>query len=53
MTTTLMIKDLLYEELVLLQNIMWYVDNHTDFTVELDPTNRQIFNDLYEKVIQS
>lgn len=48
-----MIKDLLYEELVLLQNIMWYVESCTDFTVDLDPENKNIFNDLYEKVMVS
>lgn len=53
MTTTLMIKDLLYEELILLQNIMWYVENCTDFPVELDPENKQIFEELYEKVMVS
>ena len=53
MTTTLTIKNLLYEELILLQNIMWYVENHTDFTAELDPINRRIFDDLYDKVMQS
>jgi len=53
MTTTLMIKDLLYEELVLLQNVMYYVENHTDFTIDLDPENKQIFKELYNKVMVS
>lgn len=53
MTTTLMIKDLLYEELILLQDILMYVDNETDYKVELDSLNKQIFDDLYEKVMVS
>lgn len=52
MTTTLMIPNLLYEELIMLQDIMIML-NDMDFTNDLDPTEREIFNDLYEKVINS
>lgn len=51
--TTLSIDNLLYEELILLQTVMLYVDNHTDFLSTLDTENRQIFQDLYDKVIQA
>jgi hypothetical protein len=50
---TLTIDNLLYEEVVLLQNIMWYVQNHTDFPSTLDYENRHIFDDLYDKVMQA
>lgn len=53
MTTTLMIKDLLYEELILLQDLLLYVDNETDYKMGLDPLSKQIFDDLYEKVMVS
>lgn len=53
MTSTLSISNLLYEEVVMLQNILWYTANHTNFCHELDATNREIFDDLYEKVINS
>lgn len=49
----LSLDNLLYEELVLLQNIMWYVENHTDFPANLDSENRNIFEDLYDKVMQA
>ncbi len=49
---TLTIQNLLYEELIMLQDIMIMVDN-MDFTVNLDETEREIFNDLYNKVINS
>jgi len=53
MITPLLIKNLLYEELVLLQNIMYYVENCTEFTADLDSENKTIFKDLYEKVMKS
>jgi len=52
MTSTLSVSNLLYEELVMLQDIMVMVDN-IDFAAELDSTEREIFNNLYEKVINS
>ena len=52
MTTTLMIPNLLYEELIMLQDILIML-NDMDFTNDLDPTEREIFNDLYDKVINS
>lgn len=52
MTTTLMIPNLLYEELIMLQDILIML-NDMDFTNDLDPTEREIFDDLYEKVINS
>jgi len=50
---TLSVSNLLYEELVMLQNILWYTYNHTEFCDDLDAENREIFNDLYNKVINS
>ena len=50
--TTLTIDNLLYEELIMLQDIMLML-NTADFTGDLDATEREIFNDLYEKVMQS
>ncbi len=52
MTTTLSVSHLLYEELVMLQNIMIQL-NDKGFTDEMDPEDREIFNTLYEKVINS
>lgn len=52
MTPTLSVSNLLYEELVMLQDIMVMVDN-MDFAAELDSTEREIFNNLYEKIINS
>lgn len=52
MTPTLSISNLLYEELVMLQDIMVMVDN-MDFSANLDPTEREIFAELYNKIIQS
>ena len=52
MTATLSVSNLLYEELVMLQDIMVMVDN-IDFAAELDSTEREIFNNLYEKVINA
>ena len=49
---TLTVNNLLYEELVMLQDIMVMVDN-MGFTDELDPTEREIFSELYNKIIQS
>lgn len=49
---TLTIQNLLYEELIMLQDIMMMVDN-MDFAANLDETEREIFNDLYNKVINS
>lgn len=45
------IPELHYEELVLLQNIMWHVYNNTDFIINLDKENQDIFTDLYDKVM--
>jgi len=53
MTQTLSVSNLLYEELVMLQNIVWYTYNHTNFCDDLDSTNREIFDDLYAKVINA
>lgn len=50
---TLTIQDLLYEELILLQDMMMYVNDKTEYKVLLDPVGRQIFDDLYEKVMVS
>ena len=50
---TLTIDNLLYEEIVLLQNVLLYIQNDTDYLSTLDYESQQIFNDLYEKVIQS
>ena len=49
----MMIHNLLYEESVLLQNIMWYVQNHTDFVSTLDLDNQEIFDELYNKIMES
>jgi len=49
---TLTIPNLLYEELVMLQDIMNMVEA-TDFTDNLDSTEREIFYELYEKVMYS
>lgn len=49
---TLTISNLLYEELVMLQDILLMVDN-TDFVSNLDSTERCIYMDLYEKIMQS
>lgn len=53
MTTTLMIKDLLYEELILLQDLLIYVDLETTYKAQLDPEYRKIFDELYNKVMVS
>ena len=52
MTVTLSVSNLLYEELVMLQNIMIQL-NDEGFTDEMDPDDREIFNNLYDKVINS
>ena len=52
MTATLSVSNLLYEELVLLQDIMIQLDRE-GFADGLDPEDREIFNTLYEKVINS
>jgi hypothetical protein len=49
---TLTIDNLLYEEVVMLQNILWYVSN-TNFNDDLDVDNQIIFADLYDKIMQS
>jgi hypothetical protein len=53
MTTTLAVTNLLYEELVLLQETLWYVENSTDYVSLLDVEDRETFDTLYEKVINS
>jgi hypothetical protein len=52
MTVTLSISNLLYEEVIMLQNIMMQL-NDEGFTDSLDPEDREIFNNLYDKVISS
>lgn len=52
MTSTLTIPNLLYEELIMLQDIMIMLSD-MDFTNDLDLTEREIFNDLYDKIINS
>jgi hypothetical protein len=52
MTATLSISNLLYEELVLLQDIMIQLDRE-GFDDNLDPEDKEIFNTLYDKVINS
>jgi len=52
MPATLSISNLLYEELVLLQSILIEL-NEDGFVDNLDPEDREIFNTLYEKVINS
>ena len=49
---TLTINNLLYEELIMLQDIMKMIE-FTDFTTNLDTAEREIYADLYEKVMQS
>lgn len=49
---TLSVSNLLYEELIMLQDIMIMV-NDMEFADQLDDTEREIFNDLYEKVINA
>lgn len=49
---TLTIPHLLYEELIMLQDILVMLDG-SGFTDNLDETEREIFNDLYNKIIQS
>lgn len=49
---TLAVSNLLYEELIMLQDILIMVDR-MDFTTNLDSTEREIFDDLYTKVINS
>ena len=48
-----MIQDLLYEELILLQDMLMYVDLETTYKVQLDSENKQIFEELYNKVMVS
>lgn len=52
MTPSLTIPHLLYEELIMLQDIMVMLDS-SDFASNLDPTEREIFADLYNKIITS
>lgn len=49
---TLKIPNLLYEELIMLQDIMVMLDK-SDFTSNLDEVEREIFNDLYAKIMES
>ncbi len=53
MTTTLKIDNLLYEELVLLQEILWYIDNDTEYTSLLNKEDSETFSTLYDKVINA
>lgn len=52
MTPTLTIPHLLYEELIMLQDIMLMLDE-SHFADNLDETEREIYNDLYDKIMQS
>lgn len=52
MTSTLSVSNLLYEELIMLQDILIMVEK-MDFVSNLDATEREIFDDLYDKVINS
>jgi len=52
MTSTLSVSNLLYEELIMLQDILIML-NDSEFESNLDSSERQIFNDLYEKIINS
>ena len=52
MTPTLSVSNLLYEELVMLQDILIMVSD-AGFANNLDSDERDIFDDLYEKVINS
>ena len=49
--TTLTI-NLLYEEIVMLQDIMMMLDN-TGFANNLDTDERLMFNEMYDKIMQS
>ena len=49
---TLTIENLLYEELVMLQEIV-QASEFTEFVSNLDSTERKIYADLYEKIMQS
>ena len=49
--TTLTI-NLLYEEIVMLQDIMMMLDN-TGFADNLDTDERLMFNEMYDKIMQS
>lgn len=52
MTSTLSVSNLLYEELIMLQDILIML-NDSEFGSNLDSSEREIFNDLYEKIINS
>jgi hypothetical protein len=52
MTQSLSVSNLLYEELIMLQDILIMVEK-MEFAHNLDKTEREIFDDLYEKVINS
>ena len=52
MTPTLSVSNLLYEELIMLQDIIIMV-NDMDFASNLEAAEREIFNDLYDKIINS
>ena len=53
MMMTMTIKNLVYEEMVMLQNILWYTENCTEFMNDLDADNTEIFRQLYDKVMKS
>ena len=52
MTVTLSISNLLYEELVMLQDIMIMADD-TGFADSMDEVSKEVFSNLYEKIINS
>lgn len=49
--TTLTI-NLLYEEIIMLQDIMMMLDN-TGFADNLDTDERLMFNEMYEKIMEA
>ena len=49
---TLTMNNLLYEEVVMLQGIMIML-NDTGFADNLDDVEQEIFEDLYEKIINA
>jgi len=45
-------RELLYEEFVMLQDILIMV-SQMEFVDNLDPVEREIFNDLYDKIMEA
>jgi len=44
--------NLLYEEIIMLQDILMMLDN-SGFADNLDTTERHMFHDIYDKIMQS